>query len=172
MLEIAEQATLQGRTGLRWSIYTLVCCDVWTSGWLQHPEVFIHYAVQFFLQRSEEQTEWIFLPQVLVVFVTQCIGVCVRVSATVWFWQGFFKFWSLSLDCESTSRLPCYTLIFPFLGYVMRMISHWRFPADLHCCLTMKCSPATWFALDGNCLFPCKLSNSAHHHQQLTDLLC
>lgn len=35
MLEVVDQAPLQSRTGLRWSSYILVCCDVWTSGWLQ-----------------------------------------------------------------------------------------------------------------------------------------
>lgn len=77
---------------------------------------------------------WCFLLFSLLGFVSLC------------FWQDFFKFWSLSLNCESkaTSSLPCYTFLFPFLGYVMSMISHSRFPAVVHCFLTVKCSPASW----------------------------
>lgn len=120
-------------------------------------------------------TSWVHFPASAFFFVTlQCFGVYVRASGTVWFWQGFFKFWSLSSNCESksTSRLPCNVFLFPFSDYMMRLLSHWRFPADLYGCFFMECSPTAWFALDGNCLFPCKLSNSAHHHQELTDLLC
>lgn len=89
------------------------------------------------------------------------------------FWPGFFQFQSLSLNCESktASVLACCAFLFPFWAYMTRLINHWRFPADMYGCLPGEFSPTTWFALDGDCLVPCKLSNSTHH-QQLTVLLC
>lgn len=76
---------MQDRTGLRWQIHAMVCCDVWTY--------------QFGLVIGEiRETEKLFSSSGF--FVTlQHFEVHARVSGRAWFQQGFDKVSSSSRFC-------------------------------------------------------------------------